>query len=96
MAGDKRTTGNAKSQSVEVLKPDFTGAEWRAVAPAFGSSKGLTAEEIGLKINHSAEWVRQKILRPGIANGKIVLGKRLTQRIDGRVTTVPVYSLTAG
>lgn len=59
-----------------------------------GQEEGLTAEEIAEKIGMSRTWVRAR-LRDLYCDGCLVVGFKMSTRIDGRPYRTPVYRLRA-
>ena len=78
--------------------PKITYDEWRAaleaaMAEGKRDDDGLRVEEICEIVGRTIEWVRGKIIRPGLANGTIRRGRRMITRIDGRAYPIPVYQI---
>ncbi len=57
------------------------------------SDDGLTVPELAVKFGHSTQWVRQNLLQPANAAGRLVLGRKQTTSIDGKPIRTPVYRL---
>ena len=53
---------------------------------------GLSVEEICHTLGRSTAWVRQR-LRALQAQGRLVVSRRTTFALDGRLAHVPTYSL---
>ena len=74
----------------------ITMDEWLAELRKLDMQKndiGLTAAEIADKMGRSVEFVRRKVLKTGVASGKIVCGVRHATDIRGNPFLTPVYRL---
>ena len=77
----------------------FTLSEWEALVETWrkqDNSDGLTRRQLAEQFGHNLDWVSDRVLRPGIASGRIVVGRRVEYRVDGVPQRVPVYRLVAG
>lgn len=57
------------------------------------SDSGQTAQEIASELGRDVTWVRRRL---GVlaTQGRLVVGRRESRSIDGRPTTIPVYTIT--
>ena len=75
------------------MSEQITQDEWLAELERLGTSdgdEGRTVEEIGEALGHSGRWVRKR-LKAGLKAGTIARGHGQRERLDGIMTTVPVY-----
>lgn len=77
-----------------VVSKTIRGDEWLAELERLSrkNDRGQTATEIGSAVGKTAGAVRM-LLRRVMAMGRLEVGKRTIQRIDGRTTTITVYSI---
>jgi hypothetical protein len=75
------------------MSATITTDEWLAeLERVYGmSSEGATRREIANQLGVSLSWVLVHVLRPGVANGTILVGRRSVTRIDDHACSVPVY-----
>lgn len=65
-------------------------AALREGAPA--DDEGETAREISARVGHGEKWVREALRKLHVA-GKLELGRRTIEYIDGRRGQTPVYRI---
>jgi hypothetical protein len=76
------------------VRAEIREDEWLAELERLSrkNDKGQTASEIGAAIGRSTKTVRELLQRVK-ALGRLVIGERTSQRIDGRTATIPVYTI---
>lgn len=57
------------------------------------SDDGQTAGEIAAELGRNVKWVRGRLAALA-SQGRLVVGRRESRSIDGRPTTIPVYTIT--
>ena len=78
-------TDNAPAESIEAI----IGELERARAPDF---EGYSAYEISERLGRSETWVHKRLKRLHTA-GRLVIGKRRSLAMDGKVCWTPVFRL---
>lgn len=77
-------------------KTEVALAEWLNTfeqLAAASDGDGMTTREIALAIDRPAQWVREKMLPPLMAAGRVVHGKANRAQINKQVKRVDVYKL---
>lgn len=60
---------------------------------AASDGDGMTTREIAIAIDRPAQWVREKMLPPLMAAGRVAHGMAKRAQINGQVKRVDVYKL---
>ncbi len=89
-------SGKAKTRMRKKREPVITTDEWLAelerVARDSGHDDGLTAQEIADGVGYSTKWVAVRLRRLK-AIGRLQVGKRTIEALNGNRIPVPVYKV---
>lgn len=74
----------------------ITMEEWLSALEALQHSNpqdGWTTAELARVFNHSVHWIRDRLIRPLLASGRLGCGIKRGTTIDGRPCNHPIYFL---
>jgi hypothetical protein len=68
---------------MKITEAEILDALRTASAPTHDDDCGFTRAEIAENMGHSENWVSDNVLKPLSKQGKLVVGRRKSTRVDG-------------